>query len=92
VLFVGGEDTYNYSMVRYAIERLESPFDCWTCHWTKARHPHSRYSQVAAEDACPCESGRTYRECCQNEDGVLRPQCDIDFAKNPGLPSPLRYF
>lgn len=92
VLFVGGEDTHNYSMVRYAIERLESPFDGWTCHWTKARHPHSRYGQVAAEAACPCESGRTYRECCQDEDGVLRPHCDIDFAKKPSLSSPLRYF
>ena len=88
VLFTNNEsgektDTYNYSVVRFLAERLESPFHGWEVILTKERHPHSRYSNTGRNDKCPCGSGKKYKYCCLNEDGVLRPHYDIAFEVPP---------
>jgi len=76
-------DHYNYSYVKFVIDRLQSPFDNWDIHWTKKRHPHSRYSHIGRNDKCPCESGRKYKDCCLPKSGVLRPHCQIEFSVKP---------
>ncbi len=79
----GFKDTYNYTTVRYLIDRLESPFDGWRFEKTKSRHPHSRYSDVGRNDRCPCESGKKYKKCCLEESGVLRPHIQFTFTNPP---------
>ena len=79
----GFKDTYNYTAVRYLIDRLQSPFDGWSFVKTKTRHPHSRYSDVGRNDRCPCESGKKYKKCCLSESGVLRPHIQFTFANPP---------
>lgn len=75
------EDHYNYEPVRYVRDRVDSPWNGWTLHWTKERHPHSNYAHVPPSDPCPCRSGKAYRECCLLEQGVLRPHAAIEFEK-----------
>jgi hypothetical protein len=72
-------DHYNYTLVKYAAQRIEDPFLGWSCTWTKRRHPHSRYRHVGRNDKCPCESGKKYKHCCLKEEGVLRPHVEFDF-------------
>lgn len=83
------KDHYDYSIVRFAAERLRSPTDGWGFVWTKKRHPHSRFPHVGRNDRCPCESGKKYKKCCLQENGVLRPHVEITFDKLPpqGLPN-----
>ena len=76
-------DHYNYSVVRYAAERLSSPFHEWDVEWTTRRQPHERFPNVGRNDKCPCESGRKYKKCCLRESGVLRPHVEFVFHVPP---------
>jgi hypothetical protein len=86
------KDTYEYGAVRYVIERLDAPFDDWTCEWTRTRHPHEQFQHVSRNRLCPCESGKKYKFCCLRESGVLRPHIEVVFEKMPSLPNPIAYF
>jgi hypothetical protein len=77
------EDNYDYRIISYLIKCLASPFDPWTFQWTKIRHPHSRYTHLEYDSPCPCESGKTYGDCCLLESGVLRPHCQFSFLRKP---------
>jgi hypothetical protein len=76
-------DTYDYRLVRYASDRLESAFHGWEVTWTKRHHPHSRYRHVGRNDPCPCESGRKYKKCCLTAPGVVRPHVEFGFSVPP---------
>jgi hypothetical protein len=80
-------DHYNYSLVKFLADRLQSPFHEWDVSWTKVRHPHSKFRSVGQDDPCPCESGKKYKECCLPEEGVLRPHCQFHLSvlPQPGL-------
>lgn len=77
-------DHYNYSFLKHLFSLIESPFENWSYHWTKIRHPHSRYKHIGKNDLCPCESRKKYRKCCLNQDGVLRPH--LEFILDKELP------
>lgn len=76
-------DHYNYSTVKYAIERLPSPYSGWDVQWMKRRHPHSLFRHLGRNDKCPCDSGAKYKKCCLPESGVLRPHCEILLEEEP---------
>ena len=84
----GVQDHYDYGLVRRVVEGLRSPWDDWTAHWTKIRHPHERFRNVGRNAACPCGSGKKYKKCCLNESGVLRPHCEITFSVPPPAGTP----
>ena len=83
VLFTDGGDNYDYSILKYLAECLQSPYHGWHMIWTKIRHPHSIFKDILPESPCPCESSKQYKDCCLNEEGVLRPHCDIQFDVSP---------
>jgi SEC-C motif len=76
-------DQYDYSIVKFVAERVASPFDRWSAHWTEAYHPHEMFNHIGPGDACPCESGRRYDDCCLLRRGVVRPHLQILFDKHP---------
>lgn len=76
-------DQYNYSLVKYVVRGLESPFHTWTYKKTKKRHPHERYKTVGRNEPCPCDSGLKYKKCCLPTEGVLRPHFQILFSVEP---------
>lgn len=69
------EDHYNYDLVKYLIEKLNSPFDDWDMIWTKKLHPHSKFTHMGRDDKCPCGSDKEYKRCCLVKDGVLMKHC-----------------
>lgn len=92
VLFPEGgssNDHYDYSLPRYVVDGLTSPWHGWDYRWTKIRHPHDRFADVGRNDPCPCESGLKYKRCCLGHSGVLQPHCEIIFDRPlpPGLPT-----
>lgn len=82
-------DHYDYSLVKFIVDRLASPFDGWTTRWIEAYHPHSMFPGQQPEGGCPCGSGRKYSECCLAGPGVIRPHLDIvfDHEPTPSLPN-----
>ncbi|WP_122804782.1 SEC-C metal-binding domain-containing protein [Burkholderia pseudomallei] len=84
-------DPFDYGAVKFVAERLSGPFSRWTSELIQARHPHSMFSATPPDEPCPCESGRSYRECCLEKPGVLRPHVQISFSEPPpeSLPSAL---
>ena len=76
-------DYYDYGLVQYAIGALRNPFDEWDAEWTKRRESHAYFSHVGRNEACPCESGKKYKKCCLQHEGVLRPHVVFRFAVLP---------
>lgn len=76
-------DHHDYSIVGFLADRLASPFDEWTADWTEAYHPHAMFPDATPEGPCPCESGRSYKSCCQLRQGVIRPHIQFGLAKTP---------
>jgi hypothetical protein len=85
-------DQYNYALVQYAINALRDPFDAWDVTWTSKRQPHSQYAEVSGTDPCPCESGKTYDQCCKREVGILHPHVEFVFAVDPPDSTPSELF
>ena len=74
------KDHYNYSLIAFLMKRWPTPFHDWTLRWTKSLHPKERYGQIGQKDNCPCESGKKYKDCCQEREGIIRPHCDFKFS------------
>ena len=68
-------DQYNYALVEYLIEKIRGPFDDWSLRWTKKLHPHSKFKHLGRNDKCPCASGKKYKQCCLDKEGVLMDHC-----------------
>lgn len=81
-------DHYDYSMVKFVIDRLRSPTDGFSTEWRSAYHPHELFSHISMKDSCPCGSGIVYGDCCRERPGVIRPHLQIWFEKDPPLDLP----
>jgi len=82
VAFVSNEkgekrDQYNYSFLKYLLNRLQSPFEFWDVDMSPRMHPHSNFNYVGRNDKCPCGSGKKYKKCCLQESGVLLPHAEF---------------
>jgi hypothetical protein len=72
-------DHYNYATVEYLAKRWPMPFSDWDVGWTRRLHPKSKFGRIARNDRCSCESGKKYKKCCANLDGIMRPHVIFDF-------------
>ena len=66
-------DNYDYSFIDYLIEILPSPYDEWDYKRVEQLIPHSEFKHFNGDDKCPCHSGKKYKECCSEKDGILMP-------------------
>ncbi|CAM3660457.1 SEC-C domain-containing protein [Litorimonas haliclonae] len=62
-----------FKAVNFTYNLLPSPFTPFDIKETTKLTPHSDFPNIAEIDVCPCESGRAYGKCCQNNDGVRQP-------------------
>lgn len=86
VTFLGAEpqgaDHYDYSLVKYAVERLDHPFMPWSVERTSKRWPHTYFEGMPVGDLCPCGGGQRYGDCCLQSDGVLLPHWQFIFPSH----------
>lgn len=73
-------DHYNYATVEYLAKRWPTPYADWSAEWTQRLHPKSKFGQVGRNDKCPCESGKKYKKCCMNLNGIMRPHIIFEFS------------
>ena len=76
-------DQYDYSLVEYVSSGLNHPFVDWKVERTFIRYPHSFFPDLAPTDKCPCDSGKSYKDCCSREAGILRPHAKVYFGERP---------
>ncbi|MEG4420199.1 SEC-C domain-containing protein [Microcoleus sp. LAD1_D5] len=76
-------DHYDYGLLEYLMDCLQSPFHFWGIHNTTISHPHSNYLHIEPDDYCPCGSGKKYNHCCLLEAGVLQPHCELGLSVPP---------
>jgi len=83
----GMVDQYNYSTVKYLYDRWPSPYHDWQVEWTKSLHPKHLFGTLRRNEKCPCDSGKKYKNCCMNLNGIIRPHAVFDFKYpiNPSL-------
>lgn len=62
VVFVNGEDNYNYDSVRYVVNKLNSPWQPWS--YKKSKKLVTKYKNVGRNELCPCGSGTKFKKCC----------------------------
>lgn len=78
---------YDFTLIQYLVDHLQSPYDAWRYQITTMRHPHSSFPSKDASDPCPCNSGMTYGECCASDPlGVLMQHVNFTFAVPPKKP------
>lgn len=83
VLFLDGKD-YDYSVCKFAIARLDSPFNGFTVEQSVRLHPHEHFESVLVDRPCPCgRKEQSYKECCLLKDGVEMPHVLIVFDVPP---------
>ena len=77
------KDNYDYNLVRYAVENLETPFHGWNMTKEIKVRPHSLFKHINPDKPCPCGSEKSYEECCLNKNGVDYPHYQFVFDREP---------
>ncbi|MCD7835163.1 MAG: SEC-C domain-containing protein [Lachnospiraceae bacterium] len=70
LLKIEGQD-FNYQVLDFLMEQLESPYQLWNVKKIKVQNPE--YNNVGRNDMCPCGSGKKYKKCCM---GTLNEKMD----------------
>jgi len=81
-------DHYDYSLLKYLIKRITGPFEDWDYELTSKVYSHNHFSNVGRNEKCPCGSGRKYKKCCLNKEGVEMPHYKFILPK--GFPPELQ--
>lgn len=85
VLFSQGEDgsekdQYDYSLVKFAAERLLSPWTPWRGEATTRSLPRHEVAHISSHANCPCGSGDTFGSCCADKETVMIPHFQFAFG------------
>lgn len=79
-------DHYNYEVVEYLTDKLMGPFDAWDFELSSKIYPHTHFASLGRNDKCPCGSGKKYKKCCLDKEGVKLPQYDFMLhGQNPEM-------
>lgn len=78
----GTIDNYNYSVIKYLVERLNDPFELWDFELQTRKFPQEHFNMYSANSICPCGSGEYYVKCCKNKDFVELPHYEFIFKES----------
>lgn len=76
-------DPYNYSTLRWIIERLSSPYHRWGYTTSTRTYTEDDLRAVGRNDLCPCGSGKKYKKCCLPRGSVSGPHVSVWFEVPP---------
>lgn len=72
-------DHYDYSNLKFIIDRLESPYHKWEHEVTQRIIKRGDANHLDLGSKCPCLSGKCFGECCASKDELLIPHLQITF-------------
>lgn len=84
VLFPKGEDgserdQYDYSLAKFAADRLLSPWTPWRVEKTTRSLSRHKLAHVPGDANCPCGSGNPFGSCCADKGTVTVPHFQFAF-------------
>ncbi|MBD8625949.1 SEC-C domain-containing protein [Oxalobacteraceae sp. CFBP 8753] len=84
----GHRDHYDYSIVKFAVDRLISPYHGWHKEIQTRTVPIEALAHLLPSATCPCGSGTGFGECCASKQEVITPHLQFVFYVQPpeGLP------
>lgn len=88
----GSRDQHDYAIVKFAIDRLSSPYHAWRQEDQVRTIPISALARVSADSRCPCGTGNDFGECCASKPEVIVPHCQFVFSVPPPPDLPMRQF
>lgn len=86
----GSRDQYDYAIVKFAIDRLSSPYHAWWQEDQVRTVPISALAHVSTESRCPCGAGNDFGGCCASKPEVIVPHCQFVFSVPPPSDLPMR--
>jgi hypothetical protein len=85
-------DHYDYSNLKFIVDRLESPYHKWIHLVTQRRIMRHEVSHLTPDSKCPCLSGNDFGKCCESKDEILVPHLQIEFSVAPRVEFPTDEF
>jgi hypothetical protein len=84
----GQLDHYDYRLVKFAADRLASPYHGWHDEKQTRTFPISAMAGRLPDTPCPCVSGMEFGKCCSTKPEIVVPhyQFVFHFPPPPGLP------
>jgi hypothetical protein len=79
----GSRDHYNYAIVKFAIDRLASPYHGWLQEDQARTIPIASVAHLPADSNCPCGSGSVFGGCCATKPEVIVSHCQFVFFVQP---------
>jgi hypothetical protein len=79
----GSPDHHDYKVVKYAIDRLASPYHGWRTQNETRTIPQSSLSHYLIDAHCPCGSGNEFSACCASKPQVVVPHLQFIFRVSP---------
>lgn len=80
-LKIEGQD-YNYAVIDFLMEKLQSPYELWNVEKTRKMKPN--YENVGRNSACPCGSGKKFKKCCMGTTNTMMNHYIFDLPQNNG--------
>jgi hypothetical protein len=82
-------DGHDYSSVKYAADRVTSPWHGWSSFLAQRELQASDVAHIQATEPCPCYSEKAFGDCCHGKGTLLVPHRQYMFREPtpPGLPS-----
>ena len=75
------DETLDFSLLKFLSDILDNAFEEWDLNWTTKKCPIEEFSNVNANDKCPCKSGNNFKNCCMLQDEVEIPHIDFILTK-----------
>ncbi|MEK0160826.1 hypothetical protein WLQ65_17040 [Pseudoalteromonas piscicida] len=79
---IHNDEPSGFSLLNCLMNVLENAFEEWDLTWTTKRFPIERFSNVLAEDKCPCKSNKVFEKCCMKNNEIEIPHVDFYFPKS----------
>ena len=74
---------YNFDLIKSHISNLDSQFHEWDFEICEKLENHSSFKDINKKDKCPCNSGKTYENCCLKKEGVVMPYFNVTYEILP---------
>ncbi len=76
-------DNYDYSIVKFVADRVNSAFHEWDSYATTRDISASELVNLPLENQCPCVSGKNYGSCCAGKSNLTIPHLQICLSQPP---------
>jgi hypothetical protein len=76
------DSTLDFTLLNSLFKYLNNAFEYWDLDRTTRKFPIDRFGSVAESENCPCQSEKTFQDCCIEKEEIEIPHIDFMFSKS----------